>query len=201
MAQPTTSRLRSHHTEGASAVILDETNNIYAEDHASRSQAGTSCAVDDPGGCIDDPGSGNTNDWGNFATGDHASRSQASTSCAVDDPGGYIDDPSSGNTNDWGSLSSFTTSASTSSKTSALYVSSSLTTRVSLLSISEKSTVDMVKKTNEKTKLLGPSVLRAQSRHIRGGWRWRRMFYVPTMPLRRQFLGVIKSLGLSALCV
>ena len=39
-------------------------------------------------------------------------------------------------------------SASTSSKTSASYVSSSLTTRVSLVSLSDKSTVDMVKNTN-----------------------------------------------------
>ena len=36
---------------------------------------------------------------------------------ASDDPGGDIDDPGGGSSNDWGSFSSFTTSASTLSKT------------------------------------------------------------------------------------
>ena len=58
----------------------------------------------------------------------------------TDDPGGDTDDPGGGSTNDWGSFSNFTTSASTLSKTPASYVSSSLTTRVSLL----KSTADIV---------------------------------------------------------
>ena len=62
----------------------------------------------------------------------------------TDDPGGDIDDPGGGSTNDWGSFSSFTTSASTLSKTPASYVSSSLTTRVSLL----KSAADVVKCTD-----------------------------------------------------
>ena len=62
----------------------------------------------------------------------------------TDDPGGDIDDPGDGSTNDWGSFSNFTTSASTLSKTPALYVSSSLTTRVSFL----KSAADVVKCTD-----------------------------------------------------
>ena len=62
----------------------------------------------------------------------------------TDDPGGDIDDPGGGSTCDWGSFSSFTTSASTLSKTPASYVSSSLTTNVSLL----KSAADVVKYTD-----------------------------------------------------
>ena len=62
----------------------------------------------------------------------------------TDDPGGDTDDPGGGSTNDWGSFSNFTTSASTFSKESASYVSSSLTTRVSLL----KSTADVVECTD-----------------------------------------------------
>ena len=55
----------------------------------------------------------------------------------------------SGTTNEWGSFSNLATSASTSSKASAAsYVSSSLATRVSLLSLLDKSTVDMVKNAN-----------------------------------------------------
>ncbi len=53
-----------------------------------------------------------------------------------------------GSTNERGSFDSFTTFASTLSKTPASYVSSSLTTRVSLLSLSDNSTFDMVKNTN-----------------------------------------------------
>ena len=66
------------------------------------------------------------------------------TLCHTDDPGGDIDDPGGGSTNDGGSFSSFTTSASTLSRTPASYVSSSLTTRVSLL----KSAADVVKCTD-----------------------------------------------------
>ena len=62
----------------------------------------------------------------------------------TDDPGGDIDDSGGGSTNDWVSFSNFTTSASTLSKASMLYVSSSITTRVSLLSLSDKSTADVV---------------------------------------------------------
>ena len=64
---------------------------------------------------------------------------------ACDDPGGDIDDPGGGSTNEEGSFNSFTTSASTFLKTPASYVSSSLTTRVSLL----KSAADVVKRTDE----------------------------------------------------
>ena len=63
---------------------------------------------------------------------------------ACDDPGGDIDDPGGGSTNEEGSFNRFTTSASTFSKTPASYVSSSLTTRVSLL----KSTADVVECTD-----------------------------------------------------
>ena len=66
----------------------------------------------------------------------------------TDDPGGDIDNPGDGSTNDWGSFTNFTTSASTFSKASASYVSSSLTTRVSLLSLSDKSTADVVECTD-----------------------------------------------------
>ena len=62
----------------------------------------------------------------------------------VDDPAGDTDDHGGGSTNDWSSCNNFTTSASTFSKASASYVSSSLTTRVSLLSLSDKSTADVV---------------------------------------------------------
>ena len=58
------------------------------------------------------------------------------------------DDPGGGSTNDWGFFSNCTTSASTFSKASASYAFSSLTTRVSLLSLSDKSTADMVKCAN-----------------------------------------------------
>merc|ERR1711880_15384 len=63
---------------------------------------------------------------------------------ACDDPGGDIDDPGGGSTNNEGSFNSFNTSASTFSKTPASCVSSSLTTRVSLL----KSAADVVKCTD-----------------------------------------------------
>ena len=73
-----------------------------------------------------------------------ASCTLATLSHTDDDPGGDIDDPGGGSTNDGGLFSSFTTSASTLSKTPASYVSSSLTTRVSLL----KSAADVVKCTD-----------------------------------------------------
>ena len=63
---------------------------------------------------------------------------------ACDDPGGDIDDPGGSSTNNEGSFNRFTTSASTFSKTPASYVSSSLTTKVSLL----KSAADVVKCTD-----------------------------------------------------
>ena len=99
MAQSTTFRLKSHHTDGVS-TISDETSSISAGDYVPHSH------TDDPGGDIDDPGGGSTNDWDFF--------------------------------------SNCTTSASTFSKASASYVSSSLTTRVSLL----KSAADVVKCTD-----------------------------------------------------
>ena len=58
------------------------------------------------------------------------SRSQASASYAVDDPGGSMDDLGGGNTNYLGSYSSLATFTTTSPKTSASFVSSSLTTRM-----------------------------------------------------------------------
>ena len=67
--------------------------------------------------------------------------SQAGSSNAVDDPGGSVDDPGGSGTDDVGSFSNLATSTTTSPKTSASFVSSSLTSRVSLLSLSEKSTV------------------------------------------------------------
>jgi hypothetical protein len=62
----------------------------------------------------------------------------------VDDPGGSVDDPGGGNTDDLGSFGDLATSTTTSSKTSASFVSSSLTTGISLLSLSDKPTVDVV---------------------------------------------------------
>ena len=73
-----------------------------------------------------------------ISAGDYAPHSH------TDDPGGDIDDPGGGATNDWDSFSNCTTSASTPLKVSTLYVSSSLTTRVSLLSLSDKSAVGVV---------------------------------------------------------
>ena len=71
-------------------------------------------------------------------------RSQAGAGSAVDDPGGGIDDPGGGDTDDLGSLDNLATSTTTSSKTSVSFVSSSLTTGISLLSLSDKSAVDVV---------------------------------------------------------
>ena len=67
-------------------------------------------------------------------------RSQAGAgSSAVDDPGGGIDDPGGGDSDDLGSLDNLATSTTTSSKTSVSFVSSSLTTGFSLMSLSDKS--------------------------------------------------------------
>ena len=73
-------------------------------------------------------------------------RSQAGAgSSAVDDPGGGIDDdPGGGDSDDLGSLDNLATSTTTSSKTSVSFVSSPLTTGFSLLSLSDKSAVDVV---------------------------------------------------------
>ena len=64
------------------------------------------------------------------------------------DPGGGIDDPGGGDTDDLGSFDNLgdplATSTTTSSKTSVSFVSSSLTTGFSLLSLSDKSAVDVV---------------------------------------------------------
>ena len=61
----------------------------------------------------------------------------------MDDPGGSIDDPGGGDTDDLGSFSNLATSTTTSSKTSVSFVSSSLTTGFSLMSLSDKSAVDV----------------------------------------------------------
>ena len=71
-------------------------------------------------------------------------RSQAGAGSAVDDPCGGVDDPGGGNTDDLGSFGDLATPTTTSSKTSVSFVSSSLTTGFSLLSLSDKSTVDVV---------------------------------------------------------
>ena len=71
-------------------------------------------------------------------------RSHAGAGSAVDDPGGGIDDPGGGDTDDLGSFGNLATSTTTSSKTSVSFVSSSLTTGISLLSLSDKSAVDVV---------------------------------------------------------
>ena len=71
-------------------------------------------------------------------------RSQAGAGSTVDDPGGGIDDPGGGDIDDLGSLDNLATSTTTSSKTSVSFVSSSLTTGISLLSLSDKSAVDVV---------------------------------------------------------
>ena len=71
-------------------------------------------------------------------------RSQAGASSAVDDPGGSVGDPGGSDTDDVGSFSDLATSTTTSPKTSVSFVSSSLTNRVSLLSLLDKSTVDVM---------------------------------------------------------
>ena len=71
-------------------------------------------------------------------------RSQAGAGSTVDDPGGGIDDPGGGDTDDFGSFGNRATPTTTSSKTSVSSVSSSLTTGFSLLSLSDKSAVDVV---------------------------------------------------------
>ena len=91
-------------------------------------------------------------------------RSQAGAGSAVDDPGGGIDDPGGGDTDDLGSFGNLATSTTTSSKTSVSFVSSPLTTGISLLSLSGKSAVETW------TVLLGHFALRAPSRAACGGW-------------------------------
>ena len=59
-------------------------------------------------------------------------------------PNVTVDDPGGGNTDDLGSFGNFATSTTTSSKTSVSFVSSPLTTGISLLSLSDKSAVDVV---------------------------------------------------------
>ena len=61
----------------------------------------------------------------------------------MDDPGGSVDDPGGGNTDDVGANGDLAISTAISSKTSASFVSSSLMTGISLLSLSDKSTVWM----------------------------------------------------------
>jgi hypothetical protein len=70
-------------------------------------------------------------------------RSQAGAGSAVDNPGGGIDDPGGGNNDDLSTFGDLVISTTTSSKTSASFVSS-LTTGISLVSLSDKSTVDVV---------------------------------------------------------
>ena len=77
--------------------------------------------------------------------------SQAGASNAVDDPGGSVDDPGGGNIDDKGSFCDPSTSTSTSPKTSVSFVTSSLTNRVSLLSLSDKPTVGMIGTTDYAT--------------------------------------------------
>ena len=77
--------------------------------------------------------------------------SQAGARNAVDDPGGSVDDPGGGVIDDKGSFCDPSTSTLTSPKTSASFVTSSLTNRVSLLSLSDKSTVDMIGTTDYAT--------------------------------------------------
>ena len=71
-------------------------------------------------------------------------RSQAGTGSAVDDPGGGVDDPGGGNTDDLGAFGDLAISTTTPPQTSGSFVSSSLTTGISLLSLSDKSAVDVV---------------------------------------------------------
>jgi hypothetical protein len=71
-------------------------------------------------------------------------RSQADVGSAAGDPGGGIDDPGGGNSADLGAFGDLAISTTTFSKTSASFISSSLTTGTSLLSLSDKSTVDVV---------------------------------------------------------
>ena len=73
-----------------------------------------------------------------ISAGGHAPQSH------TDDPGGDIDDPGGGSTKVWSSVSNCATSASASSRASASCVSSSLTTRVPSLSLSDRSTADVV---------------------------------------------------------
>ena len=77
--------------------------------------------------------------------------SQAGARNAMDDPGGSADDPGGSNIDNKGSVCDPSTSTSTSPKTSASFVTSSLTNRVSLLSLSDKSTVDMIGTTDYAT--------------------------------------------------
>merc|ERR1711988_1558099 len=69
----------------------------------------------------------------------------------MDDPGGSADDPGGSNIVNKGSICDPSTSASTSPKTSASFVTSSLTNRVSLLSLSDKPTVGMIGATDYAT--------------------------------------------------
>ena len=77
--------------------------------------------------------------------------SQAGARNAMDDPGDSDDDPGGGVIDDKGSFCDPSTSTLTSPKTSASFVTSSLTNRVSLLSLSDKSTVGMADNTDYAT--------------------------------------------------
>ena len=87
----------------------------------------------------------------NFSADYNLLHSQAGARNAVDDPGGSVDGPGGGIIDDKGSFCDPSTSTSTSPKTSASFVTSSLTNRVSLLSLSDKSTVDMIGTTDYAT--------------------------------------------------
>ena len=62
----------------------------------------------------------------------------------MDDPEGGVDDPEGDDIDDLGSFGALAISITTSPKTSASFISSSLTTGISLLSPSDKLTVDVV---------------------------------------------------------
>ena len=107
--------------------------------------------------------------------------SQAGARNAMDDPGGSAGDPGGGNIDNKGSVCDPSTSTSTSPKTSASFVTSSLTNRVSLLSLSDKSTVDMVGITDYATGSSWFLLFVMLYRAFYAWWtlaRWNRMRYV-----------------------
>ena len=126
VAQSTNYSLEPHSSDDDSAPDLAHTSPDNGS-HAATSGFWQDTQFDDP----------------DFSADYNLLHSQAGARNAMDDPGGSVDDPGGGVIDDKGSFCDPSTSTLTSPKTSASFVTSSLTNRVSLLSLSDKSAVDM----------------------------------------------------------
>ena len=134
VAQSTNYSLEPHSSDDDSAPDLAHTSPDNGS-HAATSGFWQDTQFDDP----------------DFSADYNLLHSQVGARNAMDDPGGSVDDPGGGVIDDKGSFCDPSTSTLTSPKTSASFVTSSLTNRVSLLSLSDKSTVDMIGSTDYAT--------------------------------------------------